>query len=170
MYRCVCAKSLQSCPTLCDSMDHSPPGFSVHRAFQARILEWVTMPFSRGSSQPRDWTHVCYICTGRPVLHYYHHLVSLYIHTLILIFKVQELKIFSSIPRIGQAWETNLEPSWINSSKTGACNLQWNTWLPLSKDQNFVTLWSSLFLIKIPEELNNFLTTQKKLRFKKFDA
>ena len=38
-------------------MDCSPPGSSVHGIFQARILEWVTMPFFRGSSWPRDWTH-----------------------------------------------------------------------------------------------------------------
>ena len=37
-------------------MDYSPPGSSVHRILQARILEWVAMPFSRGSFQPRDWT------------------------------------------------------------------------------------------------------------------
>ena len=41
---CVCAKSLQSCLTLCNSMDCSPPGFSVHGILQARILEWVAMP------------------------------------------------------------------------------------------------------------------------------
>ena len=40
------AKSLQSCPTLCDSMDCSPPGFSVPGILQARILEWVVIPFS----------------------------------------------------------------------------------------------------------------------------
>ena len=44
------AKSLQSCPTLCDPTDHSPPGSSVHGILRARILEWVAMPFSRGSS------------------------------------------------------------------------------------------------------------------------
>ena len=44
----------QSCPTLCDPMDCSPPGSSVHGILQARILEWVAFPFSRGSSQPRD--------------------------------------------------------------------------------------------------------------------
>ena len=44
----------QSCPTLCDSMDYSLPGSSVHEIFQARILEWVAISFSRGSSQPRD--------------------------------------------------------------------------------------------------------------------
>ena len=41
----------QSCPTLCDPMDCNPPGSSVHGILQARILEWVTMPSSRGSSQ-----------------------------------------------------------------------------------------------------------------------
>ena len=46
----------QSCRTLCNPMDCSLPGSSVHRIFQARILEWVAMPSSRGSSQPRDWT------------------------------------------------------------------------------------------------------------------
>ena len=45
----------QSCPTL---MGCSPPGSSVHRILQARILEWVTITFSRGSSWPRDWTQV----------------------------------------------------------------------------------------------------------------
>ena len=42
----------QSCPTLCDPMDHSPPGSSVHGILQARILEQVAIPFSRGSSRP----------------------------------------------------------------------------------------------------------------------
>ena len=44
----------QSCLTLCDPMDWSPPGSSVHGILQARILEWAAIPFSRGSSQPRD--------------------------------------------------------------------------------------------------------------------
>ena len=46
----MCAKWLQSCLTVCDSMDCSPPGSSAHGILQARILEWVTMPSSRGSS------------------------------------------------------------------------------------------------------------------------
>ena len=50
----VCAKSLQSCLTLCNPMDCSLPGISVHEILQARILDWVAMPFSRGSSLPRD--------------------------------------------------------------------------------------------------------------------
>ena len=48
----------QSCPTLCDPMDCSPPGSSVHGILQARILEWVAISFSRGSSRPRDRTQV----------------------------------------------------------------------------------------------------------------
>ena len=47
---------VQLCLTLCDHVDCSPPDSSVHGIFQARILEWVAMPFSRGSSQPRDRT------------------------------------------------------------------------------------------------------------------
>ena len=52
------AKLLPSCPTLCNPMECSPPGSSVHGIFQARILEWVAIPLSRGSSQPRDQTQV----------------------------------------------------------------------------------------------------------------
>ena len=51
----------QSCPTLCNPMDCSLPGFSVHGIFQARILEWVAISFSRRSFQPRDWTQVSHI-------------------------------------------------------------------------------------------------------------
>ena len=51
----------QLCPTLCDPMDHGPPGSSVHGILQARILEWVAMPSSRGSSQPRDQTQVSHL-------------------------------------------------------------------------------------------------------------
>ena len=54
----------QSCPTLSNSMDCSLPGSSVHGIFQARILEWVAISFSRGSSQPRDQTWVSCIATG----------------------------------------------------------------------------------------------------------
>ena len=57
-YAWVSAKSLQSCPTLCDPMNCSPPGSSVHGILLARILKWVAIPFSRGSSQPRGRTHV----------------------------------------------------------------------------------------------------------------
>ena len=61
----MCVRSVvQSCPTLCDPVDCSPPGFSVHGIPQARILEWVATSFSRGSSPPRDRT--CVSCIGQP--------------------------------------------------------------------------------------------------------
>ena len=47
VYAATAAKSLQSCPTLCDSIDGSPPGSSVHGIFQARVLEWGAIAFSR---------------------------------------------------------------------------------------------------------------------------
>ena len=52
------AKSLQSCPILCNPIDGSPPGSSVHGVLQARILEWVAISSSRGSSRPRNETDV----------------------------------------------------------------------------------------------------------------
>ena len=52
----------QSCLTLCNPMSCSPPGSSIHGVLQARILEWIAIPFSRRSSQPRDWTWVS--CIG----------------------------------------------------------------------------------------------------------
>ena len=50
----VKVKVAQSCPTLCNPMDCSLPGSSVHGILQVRLQEWVAVPFSRGSSQPRD--------------------------------------------------------------------------------------------------------------------
>ena len=57
----------QSCPTLCDPTDCSPSGSSVHGISQARVLEWVAISFSRGSSPPRDWTQVS--CTAGRLSH-----------------------------------------------------------------------------------------------------
>ena len=62
---CMHAKSLQLCPTLCKPMDCSPPDSSVHGILQARILEGVALPSSRGSSHSRDGTCVsCVSCTA----------------------------------------------------------------------------------------------------------
>ena len=67
----VHAQWLQSCPTLCDPMDCSLPGSSVHGILWARILEWATMPSSRGSSWSRDRTQVSYVsCIGRWILYH----------------------------------------------------------------------------------------------------
>ena len=57
-WSCVGAQSLQSCWTLCDPMDCSPPGSSVHGIFPAGILEWVAIPYSKTSSWPKDRIHV----------------------------------------------------------------------------------------------------------------
>ena len=54
MYMWVCVLVAQSCLTLCNPMDYSPPGYSVLGILQAGILEWVAIPFSRRSSWPRD--------------------------------------------------------------------------------------------------------------------
>ena len=54
----------RSCPTVFDPMDCSLPGSSVHGIFQARVLEWVAISFSRGSSQPRDRSRVS-LAVGR---------------------------------------------------------------------------------------------------------
>ena len=62
---CVCA---QLCPTLCNPMDYSSPCSSVHGLSQARMLEWVAISFSRGSSRLRDQTLVSY--TGRWILYH----------------------------------------------------------------------------------------------------
>ena len=63
--------SRQSCPTLCDPMDCSPPGSSVHGILQSRTLEWDAICFSRGSSEPRDQTQVSFIsCIGKWVLYH----------------------------------------------------------------------------------------------------
>ena len=52
-------------PTFCHSMNFSPPGSSIHGILQARILEWVAIPFSKGSSQSRERTHIsCVSCTA----------------------------------------------------------------------------------------------------------
>ena len=58
----------QSCPTLCDPMDCSLQGFSVHGIFHARALEWVAISFSRGASRPRDWTRGSHIAS----IHFYY--------------------------------------------------------------------------------------------------
>ena len=86
----------QSCLTLCNPMDCSPPGSSVHWISQARILEWVAISFSRASSRPRDWLVSCVFCIGRQVLY---HCASwkapkYFFHSLILIQRIDALKLW----------------------------------------------------------------------------
>ena len=74
-YVCVSAKSLQLFPTLCHPVDFSPPGSSAYRILQARTLEWVAVPSSRGPSCPRDWTNISHISyLGRQGLYHLSHL------------------------------------------------------------------------------------------------
>ena len=72
---CMRVKSLQSCLTLSDPMYCSPPGSSVHGILQARVLGRVSVPSFRGSSQPRDLTHVS--CIGKQGLYHSCHLGSI---------------------------------------------------------------------------------------------
>ena len=83
----------QSCPTLCNPMDCGIPGSSVHGIFQARILEWVVISFSRRSSQHRNWTQVFHI-VGR---HFYHlsHQGSLHMHLWVPYILTKETRIYN---------------------------------------------------------------------------
>ena len=67
----VCAHSItQSCPPLCDTMVCSLPGSAIHGISQARTLQWVARPSSKGSCRPRDQTQVSYVsCIGRQILY-----------------------------------------------------------------------------------------------------
>ena len=65
---CCCSLVAKSCPTLWYPMDCNPPGSSIHGTSQARILGWVAVSFSRGSSQPRDGN--CISCIGRQILYH----------------------------------------------------------------------------------------------------
>ena len=71
-YSCVCVcVCVQLCPALCNHKDCSPSGSSVHRIFQARVLEWVAISFSKESSRPRVPTHIFWVsCVGRQVLYH----------------------------------------------------------------------------------------------------
>ena len=80
VYICMKVEVLitQLCPTPCNPTDSSPTGSSVHGILQARIVEWVVISYSRGSSRPRDRTQVsCIFCIGRHILYMLNHLGSL---------------------------------------------------------------------------------------------
>ena len=64
-----CCLFAKTCMTLCNPMNYSMPGSSVHGIFQARILEWVAISLSRGSSLPRDGIHI--FCLGRWILYHW---------------------------------------------------------------------------------------------------
>ena len=77
MHACSVA---QSCLTLCNPMGCRPSGSSVHGIFQARIVQWVAISYSKGSSQPRDRTHIsCISWTGRQILYHGCHFFLIFI-------------------------------------------------------------------------------------------
>ena len=91
---CLCDKSLQSCPTLCDPRGFGPPGSSIRGILQARILEWIALSSSRGSSRPRDQNFVsCVSCIGRWILSFF---LLLY---LIFMFVPVEKELFIPVER-----------------------------------------------------------------------
>ena len=138
-YICVCAKSLQLYQTLCDPMDRSPPGSSVRGILQARILEWVAMPSSRGSSRPGDWT--CVSCVGRVVLYHQCHLGSPHFtctsaQSTVLSFEVsKDLRHGSCCDGFKSREDKELEPQtqlqkWmcVSSSNMSRPGRSWGTW------------------------------------------
>ena len=69
---CMHAQSLELCLSLCNPMDYSPPGFSVHGIILAGILEWFAISSSRGYSPPREWTCISWSsCIGRRLLYHW---------------------------------------------------------------------------------------------------
>ena len=93
----------QSCLALCNPMDCSSPGSSVHGSLQTRILEWVAIPFSRGISQPRDRTWVS--CIASRILyhlsHQGHH--TLYQKIILCLSRIQILEASKPWPRVWEA-------------------------------------------------------------------
>ena len=133
----VHAKSLQLCLTLCDPMDCSPPGSSVHGILQARILECVATPFSRGSSQPRDQTASSVAPT--PLGHQGSLIndIDSWKFKLNLIFLLYYF-LRDMLPTLHHTeWMCRIRPQWLNLS-----------WLPslLSRNFRFSSSWSSCLL------------------------
>ena len=128
---CMCAKLLQSCPTLCDSVDCSQPGSSVHRILQARTLEWVAVPSSRllssvqvSSVAPLCLTLDCSV-PGFPVHHQLpelgwlpsNHLI--FCHPLLLLPSVfPSIRVFSSESVLHIRWPKYWSFSFIISSSS----------------------------------------------------
>ena len=126
----------QSCMTLFNPMDCNLSGSSVHGILQARILKWVAISSSRGSSQPRDWTQVSYIsCIVRQVLsHWYppgeaHQYIKCYIirstfwtlnEMYVKVLKYEELYI-NSCDRICFLSKTELKQHYYNFKEKAIC-------------------------------------------------
>ena len=103
----------QSCPTLCDHMNCSLPHSSIHGIFQARVLEWVAISFSRGSSQPRDRTQVSLIvgrCFTVPSLFLKE--MNIYVHKKNIQKKVHSGTLLNLLKL--ETTQTSINREWIN--------------------------------------------------------
>ena len=101
--------SLQLCPTLCDLMDCSSLGSSLHGILQVRILEWVAISFYRGSSQTRD--RFCISWIGRPILYQLASWEAIQIETIVKCSKTKKAMILSinrQNPMEGGAWRATV--------------------------------------------------------------
>ena len=132
---CVPACSVtQSCLTLCDPMDCSPPGSSVHGILQARILEWVAISYSRGSSWPRDWTWVsCISCIGRQILHHCATWEAIQ-------------PVFLNFPNLTEDWLADLQH--VSMPQCGPWSYEWGSHVEWAREtwkvkvtQSCLTLW-----------------------------
>ena len=139
---CMRARELRSCLTLCDPMDCSPPGSSVHGVLQARTLEWVARPSSRGSSRPRDWTHIsCISCTGSRGHYYWCQLGSPYYQRHVCNKKEQYLIEFWFTEHSIQAFRRHRKHSVISCRLEARCST-WDGSLQASS-----TAWEDFFKI-----------------------
>ena len=116
---CACLVS-QSCLTLCNHMGCRPPGSSVCGLSQTRILEWVAITLSRGSSWPRDQT--CISCIGRWILYCW------------AIWEVQEQKCLQTIPSF---WSTQLFSLGRYCTGERLFGIAWKEW----KNPNWLVMW-----------------------------
>ena len=135
------AKSFQLYQTLCSPMDYSPPGSSVHGILQARILEWVAMPSSRGSSWPRGGPLVS--CIGRRILYHWATLLSIHYATLNTVLGYEDIvaeKICKTLVSVGlivfqkgrQTIINKCGLSWWSSGKESACQRRGHQFYPWS--------------------------------------
>ena len=115
-----CAQMLQSCPTLFDPMDCSLPGSSVHGILKARVLEWVAIPFSRGSSPPRVWTWVSCIA-GRFFTNWATREAPALLYFILFTWLMSVLPVGFYVPH----WE---RPGLMCSSLSSACQVKDRLW------------------------------------------
>ena len=121
IYLLVHSKLLQSCLTLCDPMDCSLPGSSVHGIVQARILEWVAISSSRESSQPMNQTHTSYVSfIGRQVFFF-----VLFCFVLFWATRKAPEYIFEELPRIKATWAQTCNCTAVFFLITGLPNLNY---------------------------------------------